>query len=87
MAAIADCSPTNDAAGPSATSHPLANPQSTATSTEGTAACPASEPSTIETAMHRAAHSITLARLRYAPWNEPNPTDTAPIAPNTPIGA
>ena len=24
---------------------------------------------------------MTAARLRYAPWNDPNPTETAPTAP------
>ena len=34
--------------------------------------------------MPAAAQSITATRPRYAPWKDPKPTDTAPIAPKTP---
>ncbi len=36
----------------------------------------------MDTAIPNAATIITVARLRYAPWNDPNPTDMAPTAPN-----
>src|SRR3954451_22181083 len=84
IAPTADCRPTNDAAGPSATSQPLANPHTAATIVAAIADCPPSDPRTIETAMPAAAQSITPARLRYAPWKDPKPTDTAPTAPKTP---
>src|SRR5262249_21543360 len=80
--ATTDCNPTKAADGPSATRSPLTNAISVAATMDARSEWPASDPMKMETAMPTAAKTITAARVRYAPWNDPNPTDTAPTAPN-----
>src|SRR3954470_24813268 len=84
MTATIDCSPTNEAEGPSATTSPPPNDQIAAAGIAARSEWPARDPRKIENAIPSVANTMTAARLRYAPWNDPNPTDTAPTAPNTP---
>src|SRR5450432_2466458 len=63
---------------------PKSNPTITAFRLRPSSECPAREPHAVQTVMPIAAHNIGRTRERPSLWNDPNPTDIAPLAATSP---